>query len=267
MTRMPVLFVSHGSPELAVRETPAHMFLRDLAAILPRPRAFLVVSAHWETDNVQVAQNRQPPTIHDFGGFDPRLRQMTYRAPGAPDIGELAFALLQRAGFSVSADPDAGYDHGVWVPLKLLCPAADVPVAQVSVQPRETPRHHYDLGKALRPLRDDGVLILASGALTHNLRELTRVQSDTAAPGWVLGFTDWFAEKIETGDKDALLDYRRHAPHAERNHPTDEHLLPIFSALGAAGDESLVRLHHSYEHGVLAMDVYGSPSLAATAGA
>lgn len=257
MSRMPTLFVSHGSPETAVRDTPASRFLKGMAATLPRPRAILVVSAHWETPTPVVATAEQPTTVYDFGGFDPRLRQIKYAAAGAPDVSMRAGELLAASGFKVAADPRHGWDHGVWVPLHLMYPAHDIPVAQVSIQPHENPAHHYRLGKALKPLRDEGVLILASGALTHNLAAFRGQPVDAPAPAWVSEFADWFEASLTTDRRLDTLDYRAKAPHAVLNHPEDEHLLPLYAALGATDEaEPIVRAHASYEHAVLAMDVY-----------
>lgn len=257
MTRMPSLFVSHGSPETAIRDTPASRFLKGIAATLPRPRAILVASAHWETAHPLVATAGKPATVYDFGGFDPRLRQIKYAAPGAPDVSLRAGELLAGAGFDVAADPSHGWDHGVWVPLHLMYPAQDIPVAQVSIQPHRTPAHHFRIGQALKPLRDEGVLIIGSGALTHNLGAFRGQPVDAPAPLWVSEFADWFEAALTTDRRRDTLDYRTKAPHAVQNHPEDEHLLPIYVALGAADEaEPIVRAHASYEHAVLAMDVY-----------
>jgi 4,5-DOPA dioxygenase extradiol len=257
MTKMPALFVSHGSPELALRKTAAHRFLAGLARELPKPKAILVASAHWQTSTPRVATGERPETVYDFGGFDPRLRQITYPAPGATDVAHRAIALLAAAGLGAGADDRRGRDHGVWVPLVLMYPEADVPVTQVSIQPHQGPAHHEALGRALAPLREEGVLVLASGAITHNLGEMQRDALGAQAPRWVAEFADWMHEKLEAGDRAALLDYRRLAPHAARNHPEDDHLLPLYVALGAARDgEPVRRVHSSLEHGVLAMDVY-----------
>ena len=257
MTRMPSLFVSHGSPELAIRHTPAHEFLKSYAAHLPRPRAILVASAHWETEVPEVATSLRPSTVYDFGGFSPRLRQIQYAAPGAPELAEQAAVLLGNAGFNTAPDPAHGWDHGVWVPLHLLYPAADIPVAQVSIQPTADPAHHARMGAALAPLRDDGVMIIASGAMTHNLREFRGQPVDAPPPAWVSEFDDWMHEALVSGRRDELIRYREIAPHAIENHPEAEHILPLFVALGATtNSEPVTRPHASYEHGVLAMDVY-----------
>ncbi len=257
MSRLPSLFISHGSPELAVRPTPAHHFLKTLGSDLPAATAILAVSAHWETQAPTVNTARTPTTIYDFGGFDPRLRQITYRARGAPDLAEKVAKLISDTGHTVASIADGGYDHGVWVPLHLMYPNADIPVAQLSIQPAQSPAHHYDLGRALAPLRDEGVLIVASGALTHNLRAFRGQPVDAPVPEWVQGFRTWMSEKLEAGQHEILTEYRRQAPFAIENHPEDEHLLPLFVALGATSpSEPIRRIHASVEHGIIAMDVF-----------
>ncbi len=259
MPRMPVLFVSHGSPEIAVRQTPAHDFLRQAGDAIAQPRGIVVVSAHWETGKPTVATAAAPETIYDFGPrFDARLWEISYNAPGASD---LALQIADRVGTqlseAVALDDQRGRDHGVWTPLHLMYPARDIPVTQISIQPHTSPAHHADVGAALAPLRDDGVLILASGAITHNLSEFRGREIDADEAPWVREFRDWMCARIEAGDRDALLDYRNQAPCAERNHPEDEHLLPIFVALGAGAGDPAVRIHDSVEYGVIGMDAYG----------
>lgn len=254
---MPSLFISHGAPTLAIDDSPAAAFLRRLGAQFPRPEAVVVASAHWTRAAPVVTASQRPATIHDFGGFPPELYDIEYTAPGAPAIARRVRDLLVVAGFDCSSDTERGLDHGAWVPLSLMYPEADVPVLQVAVQPDEGPTHHYDLGRALQPLLDDGVLVVGSGSLTHNLDELQFGDDSAAPPAWTVEFRDWMAGCLSGGDTPALLDYRARAPHATRNHPTEEHLLPLFVALGAAGDR--VRgsnLHTSYSYGVLAMDIW-----------
>ncbi|MCA1855609.1 dioxygenase [Massilia oculi] len=258
MSRLPTLFVSHGSPMLALQDSPARRFLAGLGAALPRPRAVLAVSAHWETIGAPaLGYATRPATIHDFGGFPPALYRIDYPAPGAPEVAGRAAALLQAAGLAAGRDPGRGLDHGAWVPLRLMYPDADVPVTQLSILHRGDPSAHLRIGRALAALREEGVLVLASGSLTHNLHAYRGQGVDAPVPDWVAGFGDWMAARLAANDQAALLDYRRAAPHAVQNHPTDEHLLPLFVALGAAGpDARATRLHASVEHGVLAMDAY-----------
>jgi 4,5-DOPA dioxygenase extradiol len=199
----------------------------------------------------------QPETIHDFGGFPPALFAIEYPAPGTPEIAARAAELLEQAGYPVKRSPDRGLDHGAWVPLSLMYPEADIPVAQVSVMRNATPADHEKLGKALSKLRDEGVLVIGSGSLTHNLYEFRGQPMDAPVPSWVSDFGNWMMNMLRDNQSDALLDYRRQAPSAERNHPTEEHLLPLFVAMGAAGEGAKAeRIHASYEYGILAMDVY-----------
>ncbi|MCC0041023.1 MAG: dioxygenase [Rhodobiaceae bacterium] len=256
---MPTLFVSHGAPDIVFRDMAARDFLKSCSDRLPKPKAILVVSAHFETDGVAVVTDPAPGTVYDFGGFDPRLRQVVYRAPGAPELAERAAGLIEAAGFTVDRIPSRGYDHGVWTPLALLFPDADVPVVQMSVSPHRDAAWHYRLGQAIEPLRDEGVLIVGSGAVTHNLAAFFAggFAADAAPEHWVEEFADWLADRIAAGDTRSLVRYRQQAPYAEANHPTEEHLLPLFVALGAGGaGVAGERLHRSVDHGVIAMDAY-----------
>jgi len=255
-TPAPSVFVSHGSPMLAIRDDAAHRFLRSWGPTLGTPRAILVASAHWETAAPAVSVAERPETIHDFGPFAPELFRIRYPAPGAPGAARRTAALLRAAGFETSEEV-RGLDHGAWVPLGLMRPDADVPVFQLSIQPRLGPDHHFAVGRALRPLRDEGVMVLGSGSLTHNLGEFRRGADAEPPPGWVVAFADWVAAAVADRRTDDLLDYRRRAPFAVENHPTDEHLLPLFVALGAADEGSGgERAHASTSDRVLAMDAY-----------
>lgn len=256
----PALFVSHGSPMLAIQDGPAHRFLAGLGDRLGRPRAIVIATAHWETAAPMVSGAPRPETIHDFGGFPRALYEIQYPAPGEPALAARTAALLSGAGFGASVDPRHGLDHGAWMPLYLAYPAADVPVVALSIQPHLGPEHHFRVGRALRPLRDEGVLIVGSGALTHNLRAFfgpkVATEGDTAQP-WVQAFADWIAEAVAEGRTGDLLAYRGAAPYARENHPTDEHLLPLFVALGAGTPEVGGEiLHRSHDHGIIAMDSY-----------
>jgi 4,5-DOPA dioxygenase extradiol len=252
----PVYFVSHGAPDIVLKRSAAHDFLAGLDIGASSPAAILVVSAHWETDAPRVSAAVRPETIHDFGpSFGPALFAQRYPAPGAPAMARRVADVLGGAGLPVEIDPDRGLDHGAWTPLTLMRPQADLPVLQVSIQPDQGVEGALALGRALAPLRDEGVLILASGALTHNLRAVDWSESGAVAP-WARAFADWTAERISVGDLDALRDYRRIAPEAARNHPTDEHLLPLYVAVGAGGLDGAERLHASFTYGSLAMDVY-----------
>lgn len=253
--RFPAIFVSHGAPNIVLHDSPARRFLSGLGESLGRPRAVLVASAHWEAPGPVVSASEAPQTIHDFFGFEPELYRMRYPAKGAPEVAQRAQLLLSGAGMSVAVDDVRGIDHGVWTPLMLMYPQADVPVAQVSVQGRLDARHHFRIGEALREMREDGVLILGSGGATHNLREMQPEGSRT--PPWVQEFLAWLRSAVQDGKTGDLLDYRRVAPFAAKNHPTQEHFLPLFVALGAgvAGATGRI-LHSSIQYGVLGMDAY-----------
>lgn len=257
INRQPALFISHGAPTLALEPGPTRDALAALGAALEPPRAILVLSAHWETATPAISTAEQPDTIHDFRGFPEALYRVRYPAPGAPQLAARAAQLLAAADMPAAAAPGRGLDHGAWVPLMLMFPRAGIPVTQISVQPQSGPAHHFRIGEALRPLRDEGVLILASGSVTHNLREFGRHDYAGAPPHWVSGFNDWLAERLAAADHEALLDYRSRAPHAARNHPTEEHLLPLFAALGAATPGVAPRrIHAGYTYGVIGMDAW-----------
>jgi 4,5-DOPA dioxygenase extradiol len=257
---LPTLFVSHGAPNVILTDTPARRFLARLADTLPeRPGAILAVSAHWETDHPTVSAPEVNKTIHDFNGFDAPLYDIRYDAPGAPWLADRVDSLLGEAGLRCSIDRRRGLDHGAWAPLILAWPEANLPVAQLSVQSGLGPAHHLALGRALAGLRSQGVLILGSGSFTHDLSEFAGYRHAVAAPepAWVTDFAQWFDFALREGRTADLIAYRRLAPHAAKNHPTEEHLLPLFVSLGAAGASPKVdRLHASTTHGVLRMDVY-----------
>ncbi len=254
---LPSLFVSHGAPTLPLSASPARDFLAGLAATLPRPRAIVVASAHWETAEPAVGAAAHPETIHDFRGFPPALYRLTYPAPGDPGLAERVRGLLAEAGFAAHLDPARGLDHGAWVPLLLAYPAADVPVVQVSLQPRLGPQHHLHLGTALALLRAEDVLVLGSGSWTHDLGRFRGQAEDAPAAPDVTAFAEWMDAAVRAGRIDDLLEYRARAPYAAENHPTEEHLLPLFVALGAAGlNAPARRLHASAMFSMLRMDAY-----------
>ena len=200
-------------------------------------------------------------TIHDFGGFPRALYDLRYPAPGSPALAARVADQLRAAGFDCNIDKQRGLDHGAWVPLLLMYPQADIPVLQLSVQPHLGPEHHLRVGQALASLRDEGVLIVGSGSFTHDLSEFRGHGPNDAAPDWVNGFADWFDAALTKGQTGELIDYRRRAPFATKNHPTEEHLLPLYAALGAAGENaSAERLHASSTYSVLRMDVYAFQS-------
>jgi 4,5-DOPA dioxygenase extradiol len=253
---LPAVFVSHGAPSLAVEQHGTVEFLKRLGGELGRPKAILCVSAHWNTEAPEVSGAEQPETIHDFGGFSDELYRIHYPAPGAPKLAVRVQQLLGEAGQECIVSPRRGLDHGAWVPLKLIYPDADVPVTQLSVQPLLGTEHHLRMGRALSQLCEEGVLILATGSATHNL---SRIGRGEVPPDWAREFDEWLFRKISEGALAELLDYRRLAPHAAVAHPTDEHLLPLFVALGAGSCESSARgrsLHRGWTWGSLSMAAY-----------
>jgi 4,5-DOPA dioxygenase extradiol len=256
MAQRPAIFVSHGSPMLMFEPVPARTFLSGLGADIGRPKAIVAVSAHWETSAPRASTVALPPTIHDFGGFPDELYQVQYPAPGAPDVARRAVDLLGKAGIVAAVDPARGLDHGAWVPLALMYPDADVPVTQLSVQTPLGPAHHVAVGRALAPLREEDVLVLATGSATHNLMTMERDVHD-APPPWARAFDDWLGATLEAGDEANLVNYRRRAPYARESHPRDEHLLPVFVAFGAGGPGAKCRrLHRSFTHGSLSMAAF-----------
>jgi 4,5-DOPA dioxygenase extradiol len=252
---LPTLFLSHGSPMHALDAGAAGKAWAQLGRTLPRPRALLIASAHWETNLPMLTGSPKPETIHDFSGFPEPLYRIRYAAPGEPDLAASALDRLKEAGFTAAIEGCRGLDHGAWAPLLHMYPEADVPVVQVSIQTQLGARHHLALGRALAPLAADGVLLVGSGHMTHNLRDR---RPDGAPPlAYAREFQTWTDACIGNRDLDALADYRSRAPHGARAHPTEEHFLPLFFALGAAGpDYRAERLHDAIESGALAMDAY-----------
>ena len=246
---LPTVFLSHGAPTLVFEDIPARQFIAGLGATLPRPKAILCVSAHWETDRPAVSGASSLETIHDFYGFPKALYRLQYPAPGAPALAKRVAELIE----DIQIDPGQGLDHGAWNPLMLAYPAADVPVAQLSIQVPAGTARHLELGRKLAPLRYEGVLILASGGAVHNLRQF-HIDNTTPAD-WAIAFEAWLAERMQAGDVDALVDDRRQRPEAKLAHPRDEHFLPMFVALGAAEGKGRV-LHRSFAHGSLSMAAF-----------
>lgn len=255
-SRLPALFVSHGSPMFAVEPGQAGPHLRRLGHQLPRPRAVLVLSPHWMTRGVRVGFAAEPQTIHDFGGFPQALYEIQYPAPGSPVVAARALELLRSAGWDASADEQRGLDHGAWVPVRHLYPAADVPVLQVSMPHDLDGAGAVRLGRALAPLADEGVLIVGSGSITHNLFEFRR-QADQPNAAYAVEFVDWARNALRRHDEAALAGYLRCAPHAQRAHQTAEHYLPLPFAYGAAAPGAPVQvLDGGMTYGTLAMDAY-----------
>jgi 4,5-DOPA dioxygenase extradiol len=252
---LPSVFLSHGSPMHALQPGAAGEAWKALARRLPRPKAIVIASAHWETNLPMLTGAEKPETIHDFYNFPEPLYRLRYPAPGAPDVARRAQALLKDAGFTAGIDGCRGLDHGAWSPLLSMYPQADIPVVQISVQPALGPAHHVKLGRALNPLTREDVLIIGSGHMTHNLRDWSR-GAGAPAP-YAREFQAWVFEKLNDRDTESLVDYRSRSPHGAQAHPTDEHFLPLFFALGAAAEKAKPeRVYDAIDSGVLAMDAY-----------
>jgi len=242
---------------MAVQDSPARDFLQTLAGHHPAPQGILMISAHWETPGPAVGATEQLETIHDYYGFPEEFYRFRYPAHGDPVLARRAALLITAAGLGAVASSPRGLDHGAWLPLMLAYPDAAIPVTQLSLCSGAGPEGHFQLGAALRPLRDEGVLFLCSGALTHNLREIDREAPPGAAAGWAEEFSEWMTRRVTAGGTGDLIRYRELAPNAARNHPSEEHILPLFVALGAASPGAAGRhLHHSINYRVLAMDAY-----------
>ncbi len=277
---LPSLFVSHGSPMIALEPAATGAFLQRLGPALDgsfgRPRAVLAVSAHTTAREPVLLAAAQHDTVHDFGGFPVALYRLRYDAPGAPALAGDVEALLRRAGLPVRRQDLGGLDHGIWTVLRYLYPGADVPVLPLALVPDMPPAQLFALGEALLPLRSRGVLVLGSGSITHNLRLVFANRPGAGSPRHVAdtagsaempesrAFRNWMADKSAARDWDALFDYRRAAPHAALMHPTDEHLLPWYPAAGAGGrDAAPLRLHAGVSLGCLGMDSYAFGASAA----
>ncbi|NMY25540.1 dioxygenase [Pseudomonas sp. WS 5021] len=251
---LPSLFISHGSPMLALQPGASGPALARLAATLPRPKAIVVMSAHWESRELLVSASPAPETWHDFGGFPRELFAVQYPAPGDPALAQQIVELLAADGLPARLDHQRPFDHGTWVPLSLMYPTADIPVVQVSLPSHMGPALQTRIGQALRSLREQGVLLIGSGSITHNLGELDWRAGPESIEPWAREFRDWVVDKLDTQDEAALHDYRRQAPHAVRSHPSDEHLLPLYFARGAGGQFSVA--HQGFTLGALGMDIY-----------
>jgi len=256
--RLPVLFVSHGSPMFALEAGETGPALTRWGQALrqrhPGLRGVVILSPHWMAHGVEVMAHAQPPTWHDFGGFPPALYRLQYPAPGAPVLAQQVQARLAQAGIAATLNPERPLDHGAWVPLMHLLPQADVPVVQLALPVDADARAVYALGQALQDLRSQGVLLVGSGSMTHNLREF--FGGERQAASYVVEFSRWVEQQVQAGAIDALLDWQQQAPHALRAHPTDEHFLPLYFALGAGAGSTPHYLSREVMYGMLAMDAF-----------
>jgi 4,5-DOPA dioxygenase extradiol len=261
----PALFFSHGSPIIALQPGSAGGFMQTLGGRLRQqfgpPRAILALSAHTVAPVLTLLAAPRHQAVHDFGRFDDRLFALRYDAPGAPALAADVAERLQQAGLAAKALPQGGLDHGIWTVLRYLFPDADVPVLPLAWVPNQPPQQQFALGQALAPLLEDGVMVLGSGSITHNLRRVFSqgldAPADQAEIAESRAFRQWMQEKSEARDWPALWAVRQQAPHFRDMHPTDEHLLPWYIAAGAGGlEHSPRRLHESVTYGCLGMDAY-----------
>jgi 4,5-DOPA dioxygenase extradiol len=272
-TTLPSLFVSHGSPMIALEPGAAGAWMSRLGprleATFGRPRAIVTVSAHTAARTPVVLAGDRHEAIYDFGGFDPKLRTLRYDAAGDPALARRVHGLLGEAGIAAQSVPEGGLDHGAWTALRFLFPKAEIPIVPLAYVADDAPERQFALGAALAPLAREGVLVIGSGSITHNLRRVFASGRMPAVDQPVTpesqAFREWFATASAAADWPALFDYRRQAPHAQLMHPTDEHLLPWFVAAGAGGGGTPGRrIHASFTHGDLGMDAYAFGPAAAT---
>ena len=249
------LFIAHGSPDLILSDIPARKFLQETGQRLPVPRGIVVVSAHWVTPDLQATGPSALETIHDFYGYPAELYDIKYAASGASWLNEQIIRVLGEAGYPVRIGPRSGLDHGAWIPLMLMYPNADIPVIQLSLKHSALPEQHFQIGQVLDGLRQDGILILGSGGLVHNLRLLKPEGSPT--DDWALSFDNWLFERLVSHTPQELFSVKSRAEYAHRAHPTDEHLMPLFVSMGAGWtDGDTQRIHHSFSYGNLSMTSY-----------
>ena len=276
MTTLPPLFLSHGSPMLALEPGATGEFVARLGPAIDRafgrPKAVLAVSAHSTAREPVLLASARQHAVHDFGGFPDALYQLQYDAPGAPELAPRVATLLGEAGEPAHVLDQGGLDHGIWSMLRFMYPEADIPVLPLAWMPNRPPAEQFAFGRALAALSDEGVLVIGSGSITHNLRRVfAHGRADVGAPEIPesRSFRDWFADRSAARDWPGLWDYRRLAPSAPDMHPTDEHLLPWFVAAGAGGEATApLRLHEGVTYGCLGMDVYAfGPSASALAAA
>ncbi len=261
ITRMPVVFVGHGSPMNVIEDSPYRRAWQDLGAQFgvrwPKPNLILCISAHWITEGWWMTGMAQPKTIHDFGGFPQELFDQQYPAPGAPEWAAQTAQQLRQpdSGHPVGVDLTAwGLDHGAWGVLKPMFPAADIPVVQLSIDYHRPPAEHFALGQQLRSLREQGVLIVASGNTVHNLRTMNRSAADTDAYDWAMAFDQWVSQQITLGHLEALVDFQAQGDMAKMSHPSYDHFLPLLYAAGAAeAGEPVEFFNEGYQLASIAM--------------
>ncbi|MBU2870384.1 class III extradiol ring-cleavage dioxygenase [Colwellia sp. E2M01] len=255
MKKQPALFISHGSPMMAIVESKTSRFLQKLGKSLTIPKAIVVFSAHFERDNdIVITAGETPKTIHDFYGFPAPLYNIQYNAPGSPELAKKIAERFEQFGLHPMLDEQQGWDHGLWIPLQLMFPAADIPIVQISINSSLGARVNYEYGKLIASLRDENILIIGSGNVTHNLAEFAK--PTVGSEKRVKSFTEWVNEMVSGAQTESLLNYMNTAPNALFNHPTQEHFLPIIAVMGASETGKGELIHQDIEHGILAMNAY-----------
>jgi 4,5-DOPA dioxygenase extradiol len=248
----PAVFVSHGSPMTALENGPYAKALAAFGESLT-PKAIVVISAHWQEPDIRVAAGAHPALIYDFGGFPQDLYEVKYDAPGSPELANEVDAVFKSAGFEATLDTRRGWDHGVWVPLRLMFPQASIPVVETSL-PMRAPRELYKMGQALGRLRSKGVLVIGSGGLVHNLRLMNWREKNAPVDDWAQEFQQWVKQRVERQGLSDLFEYAKLARHALQAVPTPEHFAPLFPVLGAAGKSAKSSsIFEGIEHGNMSM--------------
>ncbi|WP_295898657.1 class III extradiol ring-cleavage dioxygenase [uncultured Vibrio sp.] len=255
--KQPAFFISHGSPMLALETSETTEFLKGFGQTVGRPSAIVVFSAHLDTQSaITITSAEKPKQIYDFYGFPNALYEIDYLAFGAPQLANKIQGLISKVGLPSVLDAQLGWDHGVWMPLYLMYPNADIPIVQVSISTQLGTSVNYQLGRALTSLREEGVMLIGSGGISHNLPEISSTQPTPNRKTMVSEFTLWIADKLRNGDHRALLNYLEEAPHARFNHPTQEHFVPLLAVLGASEQDKVTQIHCAVQHEILAMDAY-----------
>lgn len=252
---LPAVFISHGSPMVAIEDDDYTRALRAFGERVPNPRAIVVVSAHWQQPwPLRVTAWDHAPILHDFGGFPEELYALDYPAPGDPALARTVGELLLSVCDEVVMDPQRGLDHGAWVPLRIAWPAAAIPVLEVSLPSQTTPLQLFRLGRVLRRLRQRDILLVGSGGIVHNLRRVRFGEKNAVVDDWAAAFDDWVKERLAAGDTDSLRSYRSLAPHPDLAVPTTEHFDPLFWTAGAAFDNERVSgIYEGFQYGNLSM--------------
>jgi len=255
--RMPTVFISHGSPMVALTKDDYHTALKKMGEEFPLPKAIVVVSAHWqELEPIRVTSGEKPETIHDFGGFPQALHEMIYPSPGEPKLAAEVTNLLKAGGYPARLE-DRGLDHGAWIPMKITYPGAEIPLIEVTLQYGLSPSDYLKIGKILAPLRDRGILLVGSGGVVHTFREMRRLAPGEKADDWARKFDDWFRDRIGSRDFESVANYRTSHPDGERAAPTTEHFDPIFVTLGAAdASDKIVDVYDGFRGANLSMRTF-----------